>query len=186
MLLLSAPDLRPTYADGFIVDTPLVAMLALAALGTAGGVLHEVAHVLAAARFGVRSRLSISRRLFVIVYQTDLTGLWGLPRRQRAVPIAAGMTSDAAILGVLLVAELMLPADPHPLVPAVVRALVLLKITALVFQIEVFMRTDVYALFALATRSQISGLPRVRSRGRCCAARPSTTVDCSPAPAGVR
>ncbi|HEY5846737.1 MAG TPA: hypothetical protein VIT42_08110 [Microlunatus sp.] len=154
VLLVSAPDLRPTFEDGFIVDTPLAAMLALAAIGTAGGVLHEVAHVLAAARFGVRSRLSISRRLFVIVYQTDLTGLWGLPRRQRAVPIAAGMTSDAAILGLLLIAELMLPADPHPLVPAVVRALVLLKITALVFQIEVFMRTDVYALFALATRSR--------------------------------
>ena len=38
--------------------------------------------------------------------------------------------------------------------------MILLKVTALVFQIEMFMRTDVYALFALATRSPISGLPK--------------------------
>ena len=154
MLLVSTPELRPTFEDGFIVDAPLPAMLLLAAIGTATGLLHEVAHVVAAARFGVRSRLSISRRLFVIVYQTDLTGLWALPRRQRAVPIGAGMTSDAAILGLLLITELLLPADPHPLVPAVIRALVLLKVTALLFQFEAFMRTDGYALFALATRSR--------------------------------
>ena len=154
VLLVSTPELRPTFEDGFIVDAPLPAMLLLAAIGTATGLLHEVAHVVAAARFGVRSRLSISRRLFVIVYQTDLTGLWALPRRQRAVPIGAGMTSDAAILGLLLITELLLPADPHPLVPAVIRALVLLKVTALLFQFEAFMRTDGYALFALATRSR--------------------------------
>lgn len=151
-LLVVDPALRPTFVDGFIVDSPLPAMVLLAAIGTAAGLLHEVAHVLAAARYGVHSRLSIGRRLFAIVYQTDLTGLWGLPRRQRAVPIAAGMTSDAAILGVLLIVERMLPVTTEPLMVAVIRALVLLKVTGLVFQIEVFMRTDVYALFALATR----------------------------------
>ncbi len=154
VLLVLEPGLRPTFEDGFIVDSPLAAMLLLAAIGTCAGLLHEVAHVVAAARFGVRSRLSIGRRLFAIVYQTDLTGLWALPRRQRAVPIAAGMISDAAILGGLLVAEQWLVGPAHPLVVALVRALVLLKVTGLVFQIEIFMRTDLYALFALATRSR--------------------------------
>ena len=153
-LLIHEPDLRPTFEDSFIVDAPLPAILLLAAIGTSAGLLHEIAHVLAAARFGVRSRLSISRRLFAIVYQTDLTGLWGLPRRQRAIPIAAGMISDAAILGGLLVAEQLMTAQAQPLLLAVVRALVLLKVTGLVFQIEIFMRTDLYALFALATRSR--------------------------------
>lgn len=154
VLLTVRPTLRPTFEDGFIVPAPLAAMLVLAAIGTATGLLHEVAHVVAAARYGVRSRLSIGRRLFAIVYQTDLTGLWALPRGQRAVPIAAGMASDAGILGLLLITELVLPTDAPPLVVAVVRALVLLKVTALLFQFEVFMRTDVYALFALATRSR--------------------------------
>jgi hypothetical protein len=154
VLLIREPDLRPTFEDGFIVDSPLPAILLLAAIGTCAGLLHEVGHVVAAARFGVRSRLSISRRLFAIVYQTDLTGLWGVPRRQRIVPIAAGMISDAAILGGLLVAEQSMTGRAHPLVLAVVRAVVLLKVTGLVFQIEIFMRTDLYALFALATRSR--------------------------------
>jgi len=154
VLLLSTPDLRPTFEDGFIVESPLPAMLLLAAVGTATGLLHEVAHQLAAARYGVRSRISVSRRLFVIVYQTDLTGLWGLSRRQRTVPISAGMISDAAILGLLLLAALYLLEGTPPLLLSLTRALILLKVTALVFQIEVFMRTDVYALFALATRSR--------------------------------
>ena len=115
VLLLSTPDLRPTFEDGFIVESPLPAMLLLAAVGTATGLLHEVAHQLAAARYGVRSRISVSRRLFVIVYQTDLTGLWGLSRRQRTVPISAGMISDAAILGLLLLAALyLLEGTPPP------------------------------------------------------------------------
>jgi len=153
VLLVFVPDLRPTFEDGFIVDAPLPAMLLLALIGTAAGLLHEVAHLLAAARFGVRSRISISRRLFVLVYQTDLTGLWSLPRRDRVVPIAAGMTSDAAILGLLLLVERCLMTNTHPALP-IVRALILLKVTGLIFQIEIFMRTDVYALFALATRSR--------------------------------
>jgi hypothetical protein len=153
-LLIREPGLRPSFEDGFIVDTPLPAILRLAAIGTSAGLLHEVAHVVAAARFGVRSRLSISRWLFAIVYQTDLTGLCGLPRRQRAVPIAAGMISDAAMLGGLLMAEQVMTAQAPLPVLAVLRALVLPKVTRLVFQIEIFMRTDRYALFALATRSR--------------------------------
>jgi len=153
-LLVSGPELRPTFEDAFIFAAPLPSMLLLAAIGTALGLLHEVAHVLAAAQYGVRSRMSVSRRLFVIVYQTDLTGLWGLPRRQRAIPIAAGMTSDAAVMGLLLLVEQFLPVDAGPIALAVVRALILLKFTSLLFQIEIFMRTDAYALFALATRSR--------------------------------
>jgi hypothetical protein len=92
--------------------------------------------------------------LYVIVYQTDLTGLWGLQRRQRSVPIVAGMTADAALLGLLLLTERFVLTDSGSITLAVVRALILLKITNLLFQIEIFMRTDVYALYALATRSR--------------------------------
>ena len=64
------------------------------------------------------------------------------------------MTADAALLGLLLLTERFVLTDSGSITLAVVRALILLKITNLLFQIEIFMRTDVYALYALATRSR--------------------------------
>jgi hypothetical protein len=49
--------------------------------------------------------------------------------------------------------QVMTAQAPLPVL-AVLLALVLPKVTRLVFQIEIFMRTDRYALFALATRSR--------------------------------
>lgn len=66
----------------------------------------------------------------------------------------------------LLPAERSLPAEVDSVAIAVVRALVLLKLTNLLFQIEVLMRADVSALFALATRSRNLLLRRATSADR--------------------
>lgn len=146
--LVTRPDLRPHYTDVIVSQVALLSMVVVAALATASGLIHECAHVLAAAARGVPSRVSISRRMITIVYQTDLTRLWSVPRRQRVVPLVAGPLSDAATLGLLLAAEMaMSPGLPLSLV----RALVLIKISGIAFQFEVFMRTDFYALFVVAT-----------------------------------
>jgi hypothetical protein len=64
------------------------------------------------------------------------------------VPLVAGPLSDAATLGLLLAAEAALsPGLPMSLV----RALVFIKVSGIAFQFEVFMRTDFYALFVVAT-----------------------------------
>lgn len=146
--LIARPELRPHYTDVIVSHVSLLSMVAVAALATASGLIHECAHVLAAAARGVPSRVSISRRMITIVYQTDLTRLWSVPRRQRVVPLAAGPLSDAATLGLLLAAELAMPPGA-PL--SLVRALAFIKISGIAFQFEVFMRTDFYALFVVAT-----------------------------------
>ncbi|WP_157546030.1 hypothetical protein [Hamadaea tsunoensis] len=146
--LIARPELRPHYTDVIVGHVALLSMVAVAALATASGLIHECAHVLAAAARGVPSRVSISRRMITIVYQTDLTRLWSVPRRQRIAPLAAGPLSDAATLGLLLAAE---PAIPPGVALSLVRALVLIKISGIAFQFEVFMRTDFYALFVVVT-----------------------------------
>jgi putative peptide zinc metalloprotease protein len=98
----------------------------------------------------VPSRVSISRRMITIVYQTDLTRLWSVPRRSRLVPLLAGLLFDGATIGVLAVIELALPPGPA-VVAHLIRAGVLLNISAIAFQFLIFLRTDVYALFVLAT-----------------------------------
>ena len=139
--LATMPQTRPHYTDVIISHVSLLSIVIVAALATASGLVHECAHVLAAAARRVPSRVSISRRMITIVYQTDLTRLWGVPRRQRVVPLLAGPLSDAATLGLLLAAEVALPSG-LPL--TLVRALAFIKISGIAFQFEVFMRTDFY------------------------------------------
>jgi putative peptide zinc metalloprotease protein len=148
IVMIAQAGLRPHYTDAIVTDVPLASLLIAAGMGVAGGLLHEVAHVLAAAAKGVRSSISIGRRLYTIVYQTDLTRLWSLPRRDRLLPLSAGMLLDAALAGLSLV----LLAGPwlagHPLLVDLARAVVLLKLSGILFQAEVFMRTDLYAVLA--------------------------------------
>jgi putative peptide zinc metalloprotease protein len=151
VLMVTAPQTRPAYTDAIVTGVPLLSLLAVAGLGTASALMHEYAHVLAAAAAGVPGSVSISRRLFTIVYQTDLTRLWSVPRRARVIPLLAGILSDGATIGLLLLAEVTALSHAPPPVAVVVRAIVFIKVAGIVFQLEVFMRTDLYALFVVAT-----------------------------------
>jgi putative peptide zinc metalloprotease protein len=149
VVVVTTPYTRPTYSDAILTGVPLLSLIAVAVLGTASALVHECAHVLAAAAAGVPGSVSISRRLFTIVWQTDLTRLWSVPRRTRVVPLLAGILSDGATIGLLLLAEVAL--DPPSPALHLLRTIVFLKVAGIAFQLEVFMRTDVYALFAVAT-----------------------------------
>ncbi|NUR05638.1 MAG: hypothetical protein HOQ45_01350, partial [Nocardioidaceae bacterium] len=149
--MVITPSLRLAYTDLIVSSVPLVNLVAVTFLGLASGLVHEVAHLLAAAAKGVRGRVTISRRLLNLAYQTDLTTLWGLPRRDRIVPLLAGMLSDAATVGVLVVVQLSWPPDPSSPIAHLLKALLFLKATGIVVQLQVYMRTDIYALFVAVT-----------------------------------
>jgi putative peptide zinc metalloprotease protein len=148
--MVAVPRLRPHYTDAIVTGVPLVSLLLVAAIGTLSGLVHEYAHVLAAAARGVPGRVSISRRMVTIVYQTDLTRLWAVPRRDRVVPLLAGLLSDAATVGVLVAIEASALIGDG-LAGHLLRALVFIKIAGIAFQLEIFMRTDLYALFVVLT-----------------------------------
>jgi hypothetical protein len=143
--MVAVPSLRPRYTDVIVSQVPLVSILLGAVLVVASGLTHEFAHVLGAAARGVPSRISISRRMVTIVYQTDLTRLWSVPRRSRVVPLLAGIAVDAAIAGAGVLLELRGFSNP------LVRALVFMNLSAILFQLQIYMRTDLYALFVVAT-----------------------------------
>lgn len=151
VLLVAFPQLRPSYRDGFPFPAQLFNIVAVSVLGMAAVAVHESAHVLATAAHGLRSRLSVSRRLYFLTFQADLTRLWSVPRRARYGPLLAGMTWDAVVLTVALLLEATLARQLGPVAVRLLRALVLLQFTALIAQVMVFMRTDVYALLVNAT-----------------------------------
>ncbi|WP_238011226.1 hypothetical protein KZZ52_57250 [Dactylosporangium sp. AC04546] len=151
VLLLAVPHLRPNYQDGFPFSTQLLNILVLSVLGVLAALAHEGAHVLATAVHGLRSRLSVTRRLYFVTFQADLTRLWSLPRRARYAPLLAGITWDVVILSVALLLQAGFAEQLGPVVVRLLRALVLMQVTAVVAQALVFMRTDVYALLVNAT-----------------------------------
>jgi hypothetical protein len=151
VVMVGFPRTRPVSADAIAAAVPLESLLIIAVLGTVFGLAHEFCHVLAAWAAGVSSRVSISRRMIAIVYQTDLTRLWSVPRRSRIVPLLAGLVFDAATTGALVVLELAGVGAAPTLAGHLIRAGVFLGVTRIVFQFLIFLRTDVYALFVLAT-----------------------------------
>jgi hypothetical protein len=151
VLLFTTPHLRPSYRDGFPFSTQLLNILAVSVLGMAAVAVHEGAHVLATAAHGLRSRLSVSRRLYFLTFQADLTRLWSVPRRARYGPLLAGITCDAVVMAAALALETTAAEQLGPVVVRLLRTLVLLQFTALIAQFMVFMRTDVYALLVNAT-----------------------------------
>lgn len=120
-------------------------ILSLIAYGTI--FLHEFAHLLAARAQGVKSRLGISNRLWILVAETDMTGLWAVPGRQRYLPVLAGPLLDsfsAALLFLLLFAQsrnfFMVPLA----VDQIIRAMIFIYLMRLLWQCFLFVRTDFY------------------------------------------
>ncbi|WP_082558825.1 hypothetical protein [Kitasatospora sp. MBT66] len=111
--------------------------------------LHEAFHALAGRRLGLRSRLSVGHRLVYLVLETSLDGLVSVPRRQRYLPILAGMLAD-----VLAIAVLTLVADATRGGAATVARLCLAIAYATVLRLAwqgfFYLRTDLYVLLSTA------------------------------------
>ncbi|WP_279581098.1 hypothetical protein [Fodinicola feengrottensis] len=154
VLLALDPTLRPSYRDGVPSTIPLASIFIIMTVSMVLTIIHELAHKLAAARLGVHGRISFGRRLFFIVAQTDVTGLWAISPKKRAIPLAAGILIDAAISAAMVIVQRIWGAELGSPATEVVRAVVFINVGAIVAQTAVYMRTDFYALFLVMTGSK--------------------------------
>lgn len=149
-VLLGVPALFPAPSrDAFpLSDTGLSAVL-LAPLSMLTMALHECGHWLAARAIGLRARFGMDRRMMLLVFETDLTQLWSVPRRSRYGPLLGGMAIDVVLLAVLLAGRLLIHTgvwSAADSVDAVLAVGVYLKLAGLLWQSMVFLRTDLYAV----------------------------------------
>jgi hypothetical protein len=153
-LVALRPGLFPHYEDVFFLPSPLASIVCLTLLTYVLAAIHEVCHWAAARAAGVESHISVSRRLYFLAFETDLTRLWALPRRQRYGPLLAGVAFDTLVLFVVVLLRTVV-ADGWWLVPtwmdSLLGAIAFIQIAALAAQCYVFMRTDMYALLITAT-----------------------------------
>jgi putative peptide zinc metalloprotease protein len=151
LVLAARPDLRPQQADIFFLSTPATSLAALTAITYLSAVMHEGAHWLAARSVGVRASITVSRRLYFLAFETDLSGLWSIPRRKRWRPLVAGMAFDAAVLGIVLLVRWAENGSASDGVARLLGAITLVEVAAIVAQFLFFLRTDVYAMVVVVS-----------------------------------
>jgi hypothetical protein len=139
----------PTHRDVFFSRSLVLIELTIIAGQLPLTIIHELAHLLAGRRLGVASRIRVAHRFTVVVFETVLDGLVMVPRRQRYLPLLAGMLADVVVMGVLVdVAWLIGPG----VAAQVCLALAFTTLPRILWQFFVFLRTDVYYLLATALR----------------------------------
>lgn len=92
--------------------------------------------------------------MYFLVFETDLTQLWSLPRRRRFGPLLAGLAIDATLLAVLLAIEIGTMQRwwmPPPFAAHLIAALAFAECAAITWQCLIFLRTDLYAVLVAAT-----------------------------------
>lgn len=143
VVMVRDPNVVPRYQDIFFTHSystvELVTFLGQFPLL----LIHESYHVLAGRRLGLRSTLSIGRRLYFVVFETALDGLVTVPKRKRVLPILAGMVADLLVMAVLI----LLAAGVPGLAGRICMALAYGTLLRVIWQFYFYLRTDLYVMF---------------------------------------
>jgi putative peptide zinc metalloprotease protein len=135
------PSLRVFYFPGHLTASLLILLV----LRFFMVLLHELGHMLAAARLNIPSYLGVGTRLWTIVIEADLTGVLSQPRRKRYLPLLAGMLTDVFIMSILLITVVhLLNAHAGPFVVQLLQASIMQTLLVLFWQLNIFLRTDFY------------------------------------------
>jgi putative peptide zinc metalloprotease protein len=141
-LILYNPNLFPRYSDIFVFDLMLQNIVAWLVITLVLVLLHEFGHVLAVRSEGLPARIEIGHRLFLVVFETDMSQVWKLPAERRNKLYLAGMYFDFAVLFLALLAQIFI--SEVSLITGLLKLVVLDTFIRLVYQAAVFMKTDLY------------------------------------------
>jgi len=146
VVFTAQPEYLPRPDDLFFLSSPVNSLGMLVVWGMLSAAGHEAAHWLAARAEGVPARFSVGRRLYFLVFETDLSHLWGLPRGRRFGPLLAGLAFDTVVLSALLAVTLV---SRSAAVDRSAAALIAVEVSGILFQCLVFLRTDLYLVLVM-------------------------------------
>jgi hypothetical protein len=148
VIALNEPSLAPRPTNVFFTTSFLVVELTIVFGQLPLSAIHELAHLLAGRRLGLASRIRLSNRFYFVVFETTLDGLVGIPRRQRYLPMLAGLGADIVAMAGLTVVAALTRGDGGSLVSGVCLALAFSTLPRIVWQFYLFLQTDLYYLAA--------------------------------------
>jgi putative peptide zinc metalloprotease protein len=146
-LVAQVPSLIPSGRSLYFTESRTAKVLIILFVSIFSIFVHEFCHLLAARAAGVKSRIGIGNRLWILVAETDLTGLWAVPRNKRYLPLLAGPVSDGVFASLIIIPLYARAAGHLSLPPGVVeiaRASLLICLARLLWQCFFFVRTDFY------------------------------------------
>lgn len=150
VLLASHPALIPSYRMLVWSRYAGLVLAVNAAIAWTLVLAHELAHLAVARAAGAPARITISTRLQFLTAQTDVSGVWGSPRRTRMTVYLAGMALNVCVAAACLL--VLVAAGPHGLARQLLCVVVAETAIALPVQFMVFMRTDLYFVLQDLTR----------------------------------
>lgn len=148
------PGYLPRAADALVLPNPVANLALLWLVSLLAMAAHELAHLAAATFLGVKASFALGHRLFFAVAQTDLTDLWLVDRGKRYLAYLAGMANDVllacAAVTVLWLHDHGVIAGPS-LLYGTLRLVVLVLVFGVLWQLNFYLRTDLYYVIANAT-----------------------------------
>ncbi|MFE0457879.1 hypothetical protein ACFW1A_01295 [Kitasatospora sp. NPDC058965] len=152
--LVRHPEVRPAASQIFFTRSLLVVQVVITFGQVPLLLAHEGFHLLAGRRLGLPTKLRLSNRLTYIVAETQINGLMSVPRRRRYLAFLSGVLLDGVVLGILvMVAAANRQADGSlPLSSRVCLALGFTVLMRIIWQFQLYLRTDLYYVFATALK----------------------------------
>jgi len=159
LILFFNPSYFPSYTDFFFTENYLFTLIISIITALTLILIHEFAHLIAGKAVGVDGNISIGMRLFYPVAETNLTGLWSLPKKQRLIPLLAGMLNDILIISIILIAFRLSDFGLLPKNTGLFnfgKFIILILSYGIIWQFLFFIRTDIY--FVVVTLSGAKNL----------------------------
>ncbi|WP_367258557.1 PqqD family protein [Rossellomorea marisflavi] len=138
-LILFYEGLFPSYKDILVFNQIGLSIFTIVLLTWTLTIIHEVGHFLAAYKIDIPVKFNLSIRMYWLVAEADISGLWSVPRNKRYVPFLAGMAFDSLVLFISVILKIAVP-----LLENIASLLVLLITIRFISHFMVFLRTDVY------------------------------------------
>ncbi|WP_216829759.1 peptidase [Alkalihalobacterium elongatum] len=154
------PQLFPSYKDVFIFETVMPSLLLYMGVSLVLVLIHEFGHILAVRSYNLPAKLGVGHRLFLVVFETDLTPAWKLSSKQRNILYFGGMCFDQLLLFIALSLQLFFDVG-HGIVLGILGLVVLDVFIRTIYQCCFYMKTDLYYFF-----ENFTGCYNVMENGR--------------------
>lgn len=140
--IIRDPQVIPIYKDFFWTSSTSLVLVGNTIITIANIAVHELAHLLAARSLNLSACISLSTRLHNLVVQTDVSGLWSVPRKYRYRVYLAGIVWELTFCSIAILVLSYIPLIP--LIQQLIKAVILTQFLGVVWQFYFYMRTDIY------------------------------------------
>ena len=143
MMLLN-PQMRPSGEDIELIKAlPGLNTVLFFAFSWVITLLHEFGHFLAGVKLGVSVHIRLSLRLFFLVVESDINGVWAANKKDRDICYLAGFFFESIVMFLVILVQLF---SKNACALKYSRFLALILFLNFIWQFLIFLRTDLYLI----------------------------------------